>query len=110
MGSLRIDAALVLRYVPSPPRWVSTPMISSTFKAWRSDARLTPNSLASLRSGGNLEPGTTEPLEISFLMLAMSWAVTRESAGFGRLSGCLGGIDASHYRQVFKAGYENDQG
>src|SRR5439155_15720119 len=56
-------------------------MISSTFKAWRREARLTPNSFANSRSGGNLAPGTIAPVEIRRLMLPMSLAVIRVSAG-----------------------------
>ena len=81
MGSLRIISALALRYVPSPTRWVNTPMISRTLRTWRSEVRFTPNSLASSRSGRNLAPGTKAPVEISPLILLIRVAVTLVSLG-----------------------------
>jgi len=56
-------------------------MISSTLSAWRKEARFTPNSFASSRSGGNFAPGSTAPVEMRRLILSSILAVMRVSAG-----------------------------
>src|SRR5690348_5512362 len=99
-GSLRMVSALALKYVPSPTRWVSTPMISNTFRACRSEARFTPNSFASSLSGGNLDPGAIVPRDISCLNLPMSMAVTRVSATGRRLADEGIGIGTANYSDL----------
>src|ERR1022692_3042618 len=69
-----------------------TPMISSTFRACRTEPRFTPKSLANSRSGGNLAPGETAPVAIRLLMRLISLAVTRVSGSL-LLSAVMRGID-----------------
>ena len=50
--------------VPSPTRWVRTPMVSRAFKACLKELRWTPNRSANSRSEGSREPSARLPSDI----------------------------------------------